>query len=391
VPLGLFPSGDVERLDFANGVRALVWPTENEPGRATVRVRFGAGLQGFTDDEAAYIQLGQAALISSGIGPLGQNELDRLATGRKLGLSFRIEDGTFVFEGATRASDVADQIYLFAAKLGTPRWDPLPVERAKATLLLAYDTYTGDPNGMINRDLDWLLRDRDPRFATPTPEQVRATTPEGFKQVWSRLLAQGPIEVDVFGDVDRETVVTALSNTFGALPPARARAGRLACPAHELPGADRDAGGAQPQRRSRPGRGGDRLAGRRGFGRPAAKPQARPARADLLEPPARRDAREGRGQLLALRRLELAARYPQRRQHPCLGPTATRASPRVFDAAEKIAADLAATWSDRRRDRSGDRADAATAQPGPDRARLLAAAARRAPRSIPTGWRTCGR
>jgi zinc protease len=197
-PLGIFQGGDVEQLAYANGVRALIWPTTNEPGRATVRVRFGSGLQGFADDEAAYIQLGKAALVSSGIGPLGQNELDRLATGRKLGLSFTIEDGTFVFEGLTRGSDVADQIYLFAAKLGMPRWDAAPVERAKATLLLAYDTYGGDPNGMINRDLDWLLHDRDPRFATPTPEAMRQTTPEGFKQVWSRLLAQGPIEVDVF-------------------------------------------------------------------------------------------------------------------------------------------------------------------------------------------------
>lgn len=218
-PLGVFQGGDVEQLTFANGVRALVWPTENEPGRATVRVRFGSGLQGFSDDEATYIQLGRAALVSSGIGPLGQNELDRLATGRKLGLSFRVEDGTFVFEGLTRASDVADQIYLFAAKLGTPRWDVAPFERAKATLLLAYDTYDGNPNGVINRDLEWLLRDRDPRFGTPTPEALRETTHEEFVQVWSRLLAQGPIEVDVFGDIDRETVVTALSRTFGALPP----------------------------------------------------------------------------------------------------------------------------------------------------------------------------
>ncbi len=218
-PLGVFQAGDVEQLNFANGVRALVWPTENEPGRATVRVRFGGGLQSFTDDEAAYIRLGQAALFGSGIGPLGQNELDRLANGRKLGFTFRIEEGTFVFEGATRASDVADQIYLFAAKLGLPRWDAAPVERAKAALLLAYDSYGGDPNGVISRDLDWLLRDRDPRFATPTPEVLRQATPDGFKQVWSRLLNQGPIEVDVFGDIDRETVVQALSNTFGALPP----------------------------------------------------------------------------------------------------------------------------------------------------------------------------
>jgi zinc protease len=34
------------------------------------------------------------ALVSSGLGTLGQNELDRLASGRKLGFDFRVEEGT---------------------------------------------------------------------------------------------------------------------------------------------------------------------------------------------------------------------------------------------------------------------------------------------------------
>ena len=208
-----------EQLTFANGVRALLWPTENEPGRATVRVRFGSGLEGFAPEEAAYVHLGQLALVSSGLGPLGQDELDRLATGRKLSFGFHIEEGTFVLEGITRAEDVADQLYLFAAKLAMPRWDPAPVERAKASMLLSYDSYGGNPNGVINRDLEWLLHDRDPRFATPTPDALRKATPEGFQRVWSRLLAQGPVEVAVFGDFDRQAIVAALSRTFGALPP----------------------------------------------------------------------------------------------------------------------------------------------------------------------------
>jgi len=218
-PLGVFVNNDIERVQFANGVRALLWPTTNEPGRATVRVRFGSGLEGIAPDEAPYVQLGNVALVSSGLDSLDQNDLDRLASGRKLGFNFRVEEGTFVFEGLTRADDVADQLYLFAAKLAMPRWDAAPVERAKASALLSYDSYNGNPNGVINRDLEWLLHSKDPRFATPSPEAMRQTTPEGFKQVWSRLLAQGPVEVDVFGDFDREAVVEALSRTFGALLP----------------------------------------------------------------------------------------------------------------------------------------------------------------------------
>jgi zinc protease len=218
-PLGLFVSNDVEKLTFANGVRALLLPTTHEPGRVTVRVRFGTGLQGFSRDEAVYAQLGEQALIASGLGELGLNELDRIATGRKFGFNFDVQEGTFILEGLTRREDLADQLYLFAAKLGMPRWDAAPFERAKAIALLAYDSYASKPEGVIQRDLDWLLHGRDPRFGTPDPAALRAATAEGFRDVWSRLLAQGPVEVLVFGDIDREATVEALSRTFGALPP----------------------------------------------------------------------------------------------------------------------------------------------------------------------------
>ena len=215
-PLGVF---DVEKVTFANGVRALLWPTDNEPGRATVRVRFGQGLSAFAPEEGVYARLGESALVGSGMGELGQNELDRLSTGRKLGFNFRMEEGTFVFEGLTRAEDVADQLYLFAAKLAMPRWDAAPFERSKAAMLLSYDSFNGNPSGVLSRDLDWLLHGRDPRYATPSPNALRGATAEGFREVWSRILAQGPVEVDVFGDFNKEAAVEALSRTFGALAP----------------------------------------------------------------------------------------------------------------------------------------------------------------------------
>ena len=218
-PLGPGLLTSIEKVTFPNGVRALLRDSDNEPGRVTVRVRFGSGWRGIGDDEAVYATLAGRALVNSGLGPLGQSDLERLATGRKLSFDFSIGEGAFEFEGITRSEDLADQLYLFAAKLAFPRWDDAPVERAKAGAILGYDTYGGDPNGVLTRDLDWLLRDRDPRFATPTPDEVRAATPAKFREVWSRLLAQGPIEVSVFGDIDPAATVEALGRTFGALPP----------------------------------------------------------------------------------------------------------------------------------------------------------------------------
>jgi len=214
-PIGIL---EIEQVEFANGVKALLWKTEHEPGRATVRVRFGSGYRAFSAKDAPYITLGQMALVQSGLGPLGAEELDRISTGRKLGFNFTIDDGVFVFEGQTRPADVADQLYLFAAKLAMPRWDPNPVQRAKAGATLSYGSYAADPTGIVNRDLEYRLTGGDARFATPTPEQLQAATPEGFRKVWEPLLQQGPIEVMVFGDIDRDATIAALSRTFGALP-----------------------------------------------------------------------------------------------------------------------------------------------------------------------------
>lgn len=215
-PLGAF---EVEQVDFANGVKALVWSNDGEPGRVTVKVRFGAGYRAFDKDSAVYAALGEGALVGSGQGELGQNELDRLATGRKLGFEFAIDEAVFTFTAQTRSEDVNDQLYLFAAKLGMPRWDRDPVLRAKAAAELAYNTYSTSPGGILNRDLEYLVTGGDQRFATPSPSELAAVTPEGFRAVWEPLLKQGPVEVLVFGEFDKAAVIEQLRLTFGALPP----------------------------------------------------------------------------------------------------------------------------------------------------------------------------
>ena len=215
----LAPTGllGIEQLNFANGVKVLLWPVKEEPGRVAVNVRFGGGYRSFKPGDAPYITLGEMALVGSGVGELGQEELDRIATGRKLGFNFDIEDAAFEFSADTRPADLADQLYLFAAKFAMPRWDVNPVLRAKAAAKLQYEAYSTSPQGVLNRDLKYLQRDRDPRFLTPTPAEIEKATPEGFRKVWERALEYGPIEVQVFGDFDRVAAIVALQRTFGAL------------------------------------------------------------------------------------------------------------------------------------------------------------------------------
>ncbi|MCF8881803.1 insulinase family protein [Erythrobacter sp. SN021] len=215
-PIGVL---DIERVDFSNGVKAILWSNEAEPGRVAVKVRFGAGFRAIEADQSVYANLGYAALIGAGIGELDQEQLDLLSTGRKFGFEFQTGDGAFTFYAQTREADLDEQLYLFAAKLAMPGWDPNPVARAKAAGKLAYESYSANPSGILQRDLEYLLRGNDPRFRTPTPDMLDAATPEEFRAVWEPLLKQGPVEVLVFGEFDKDATIETLRKTFGALEP----------------------------------------------------------------------------------------------------------------------------------------------------------------------------
>ncbi|MCY1671181.1 insulinase family protein [Novosphingobium sp. SL115] len=214
-PIGLL---GIEQVELSNGVKVLLWPNDAEPGRIIVKARFGGGFGAIDPKDAVYGPIGQVALMDSGIGELGRDDLDRLATGRKLSLDFDIDDTAFRMSADTRPADLEDQLYLMAAKLAMPRWEPNPVLRAKAAAKLQYESFNSSPMAVLGRDLTWLLRDGDPRYATPNPAELEKVTPEGFRKTWEPLLAQGPIEIDMFGDFTREQAIAALEKTFGALP-----------------------------------------------------------------------------------------------------------------------------------------------------------------------------
>jgi zinc protease len=209
----------IERLTLANGVKALLWANDAEPGRVIIRIRFGGGLAAIARKDAVYGPMGDMALMETGFGNVDRNALDQLATGRKFNLNFKLDDTAFEFAADTRPSDMKDQLYLFAAKLAQPRWDANPILRAVAGAKLQFAVSGSSPQAVLQRDIGWLLKDKDPRYKMPDPAALDTVNADDFRRVWEPLLAQGPIEVDMFGDFTREQALDALNTTFGALAP----------------------------------------------------------------------------------------------------------------------------------------------------------------------------
>lgn len=227
----------MESISFANGVKLILFANDAEPEKVRINVRFGHGQQAFSPTRPVASWAGDYALVASGIGKLGQRELDELTIGRRMGLDFGIDDDAFELQAVTRPADYKDQLRLFAAKLAAPGWDPAPIGRVKTGAIVAYDAMSRSPDAVLGRDLNWLLHDKDVRFRTPSRAEIEALTPQAFRATWEPVLASGPIEIQIFGHVEAQDAINAVAATFGALParpdtpvPATNRAMRF--PAH---------------------------------------------------------------------------------------------------------------------------------------------------------------
>lgn len=243
-PIGGVPG--LEAVTYSNGTRLLLFPQPGDAGRVFVRVRFGRGYAQLPPDKPSLGWTASLALAQAGIGRLGADDLDAMTVGRVIGMDFGIDDDAFTISGQTTSADYGDELKLYATKLGMPGWDPHPVERAKAVMLASYASMNASPDGVLQRDLEGLLHDGDKRWTTPARDEVSALTPAAFKAFWAPILASGPIEVEVFGDIKPDEVVKTVGATIGALP-RRADAARpgltVRFPAHD----------AQPVMRSHDG------------------------------------------------------------------------------------------------------------------------------------------
>ncbi|MEG3182253.1 M16 family metallopeptidase [Sphingomonas sp. LT1P40] len=209
----------IEQVRFANGVNLLVHLNPGEVGRAYVSVRFGRGMQAIPSGRQTPAWAADLALVAGGIGTLGQEEIDRLTGNRQIGLSFGIGDDAFLFAGQTRKQDLEDQLKLIVAKLQSPGWDPKPVTRARAIAIAGYAANASSPDAVLGRDLEKLLRGGDQRWGTPDLKGIEALNPKSFRAFWEPLLASGPIEVQIFGDIDVDAAIEMARKTFGSMKP----------------------------------------------------------------------------------------------------------------------------------------------------------------------------
>jgi zinc protease len=203
---------------FANGSNLVFKQTDFEKGSVQVQLRFGEGLTGLPKDRASLAWLG-GLVGPSGLATLDLDAMERLLTGRRIGLSFGTSEDAFVLGSSTNGTDLADQLRLLATKLAFPRWDAPLLARFKAGALEQYDLSFASASARASREFAGFTRGGDKRWTPVEKEAIAKVSLPELQAFFSPLLANGPIEAIIVGDVDVETAVAAMAKTVGALPP----------------------------------------------------------------------------------------------------------------------------------------------------------------------------
>ena len=208
---------DTNIVRFANGSTLTFKHTEFDRGAVQVRLRFGGGLAAVPPDRPSYGWL-SGLVAPSGLARLDLDAMERLLTGRRMGLAFAIEEDAFVLVGQTNGADLYDQLRLLTAKLTHPRWDAGMLARFRGAAVESFDLHFSSASARAQRELAGVLRPGDRRWRPIEKEEMAAVTISQFRDFYAPLLATGPVHAIIVGDMDLDAAVEAMRRTVAALP-----------------------------------------------------------------------------------------------------------------------------------------------------------------------------
>ena len=218
---------------FANGSTLTFKPTRFDEGRVFVRLRFGRGVAGL-DPARPSLGWASGSVGPSGVADLDLDAMERLLTGRRIGMAFGIEEDAFVLSAGTSPEDLADQLRLLTAKLTHPRWDPALFRRFQTGALQSFDLQFATASARGQRELSALTRPGDLRFRPVTRDELAGATSEALQAFYAPRLREGPVHAAIVGDLTLEQAIEAARRTIAALP-ARTTPPPPADPARSLP------------------------------------------------------------------------------------------------------------------------------------------------------------
>ena len=209
---------NITQLQFANGVRLNIKPTDFKKDTIEMAANFGQGKLTAPQDKPGLPLFTQFNFETGALGKHSMDDLQRVLAGKTVDITFSVGDDSFGLSGKTNRKNLKTQFQLLAAFLSDPGWREDGLARFKMSLPVVYQQVNHTPEGVMRARADAFTHGDDYRFVFPAQEELAARTVAEMKAWLEPQLQTGYLEIGIVGDLDVQEVIAAATATVGALP-----------------------------------------------------------------------------------------------------------------------------------------------------------------------------
>ena len=208
----------VRTIRFANNVRLNIKKTDFEQGKVRFEVRMSGGQIALPLDKPGLGLLMSSTSSLGGTGKQSFEDLKQLMAGRVVTAGTAVTDDAFVSSGVTTTADLAIQLKLSAAYLLDPGYRSEALNQWANIIPLIETQIRAQAQGVAQALVPSVLANGDMRFGLPPREALLARTFAEAKAAYAPIAASAPIDIGIVGDIDEAAAITAVAQSFGALP-----------------------------------------------------------------------------------------------------------------------------------------------------------------------------
>ena len=207
----------ITTLTLSNGIRVNLKPVDFQKGS----IKIGACIDGGSIRMLG--KPGLAAMTGSvmqmgGLEAHDLTELEKIMAGEQVSMNFGMGADRIRLGGSTTAEDFELQCKLLVAGILHPGYRKDGEERLRRGLASMFNRFETTSNGALSYQAPRHIYGNDPRFISPTREQLEQCTAEQVREALTPWLQKGAMEISVVGDFKVEDVIPALLRTFGSMP-----------------------------------------------------------------------------------------------------------------------------------------------------------------------------
>lgn len=205
-------------VDFSNGVRLNLKPTDFKKGEFIFQADFGMGKASEPENLPGLSMATQSVINGSGVGRLTVDELSTALAGRNVSLGFSVDDGSFQFSGSAASDEVTLLFQLTYTYFVDPGFRPEALSLFKSRYAQMIQEITRTPDGVMQSVGERFLAGGDTRFGMPDMTGIEAISLSNIVDWVTPALAHAPLEISVVGDFDVDEVIAVAGDWIGHLP-----------------------------------------------------------------------------------------------------------------------------------------------------------------------------